>query len=72
MSLSADGQTIHCDGAGCDAAVRAPVALRSAPAPTVDGWLFVASRDRWSHYCPRCVRPYLRALASGAPLREGV
>ena len=70
--MSADGQTIHCDGAGCDSTARVPVALRSQPTPGVDGWLFVTSRDGWFHYCPRCTGAYLSALAPEASVASEV
>ena len=83
MSLAADKQHVICDGEGCKAVARLPVALRSLLAPNrvsdpqaVDGWLFVASGGCWRNYCPRCTPRYIASLSepvvdADGPAKEG-
>jgi hypothetical protein len=70
MSLTRDGQSIMCDGLGCDAMARVPVALRpmlarnaGQPPENVSGWLFVHSGSGRRHYCSRCHNRYFESLS---------
>ena len=79
MSLAANGQQIVCDGDGCMARARLPVALRRLLAQTDDlgpqtaeGWLFVASRSCGRHFCPYCAEKYLHALVETNPILESL
>ncbi|MEO7715601.1 MAG: hypothetical protein ABIY70_05330 [Capsulimonas sp.] len=72
MSVIDNGQRVNCDGQGCAATARVPVALRSVlgaatsdtERPSVYGWLYVIRAGRWSHYCPECNVAYLSSLAA--------
>jgi len=68
MSLSLNGQHVMCDGIGCLARADAPIALRSKlgharATEEIDGWLFVAKRGQWHHYCPNCLPLHLESLS---------
>jgi hypothetical protein len=59
MSLIRQGQSIRCDGKGCQAEASAPVALRSTlggerASNTTYGWLFVIRHSGNLHFCPNC------------------
>ena len=70
MSTAKDGRQIRCDGRGCSATARLPVALRPTlgagagePSSAVEGWLFVTREDGPpQHFCPRCARGRLTRL----------
>ncbi|MDQ2687833.1 MAG: hypothetical protein M3Y28_08210 [Armatimonadota bacterium] len=73
MSVTNDGQYVICDGAGCRAEARLPVALRpllsrppSSGEARIDGWLFVDGRTGRRHFCPRCAQQYLGGLAQSS------
>lgn len=72
MSISSDGQLIHCDGDECDAVVRLPVGLRSTltrerriAAEQPEGWLFAMRSGNSLHYCPACKAKYLTIVVNG-------
>ena len=71
MSRTADGTRIACDGDGCHATARLPVALRPFLSPDPDdsatGWFFVARNDAERHYCPDCAPRYLADAVSPRP-----
>ena len=62
MALDAKGQSIHCDGEGCEAETPVPVALRrtldsgTRKSEAAQGWLFVVSGDGCLHFCPHCAQ----------------
>ena len=75
MSIAKDGQYIVCDGEGCSASARLPVALRPTlvatlhdGTETVEGWLFVGVAGR--HFCPLCARRFLDALSEVADRQQ--
>jgi hypothetical protein len=79
MSLMKSGKWISCDGERCDAVVEAPIALRSVLSPSphrehaASRWLFVARKDSWRHFCPRCAPRHLHLLTGifAAPNAKG-
>lgn len=75
VSLTEDGRRIVCDGSGvdgsgCRATACPPVALLPALSlpgerQSAEGWLFVANREGWRHYCPLCAAKSLAGLSVG-------
>jgi hypothetical protein len=68
MSLSIDRQFILCDGPGCHARAKAPVALRrtlngSSGDPALSGWLYISRGADVRHYCAECKKTLLERLA---------
>jgi len=66
MSVTKDGQSIQCDGVGCNASVRLPVGLRPVltrerliDAEHAAGWLFASKSGSHLHYCPACKAAFL-------------
>ncbi len=64
MSVSVNGRHVTCDGAGCLEQADVPIALRpllsrDKATERINGWLFVARRGEWRHYCPACTALYL-------------
>jgi hypothetical protein len=70
MSAIGKGELIACDGPGCLATARAPIALRptlgkgSREQPEPIGWLYVIKDGSELHYCPDCAAT---ALAERSP-----
>lgn len=68
MGISCNGRYVLCDGEGCQAKARLPVALRpvlngdgTAAVERIEGWLFAVAGEQ-RHYCPSCVSQYLSNL----------
>ena len=78
VSVTQNGRLLKCDGAGCVATARVPVALRSVlgaagmTGSSVYGWLYVVREGQWSHYCPKCNTAYLSSLAASDCEKQSV
>jgi hypothetical protein len=76
MSLSTDRQFVVCDGPGCQARTKVPVALRrtlngGCSDPEVSGWLYITRGADVRHYCADCKRTFLERLTQpDVPMKQ--
>ena len=70
MTVLLGGRYVACEGVGCLARAEVPIALhpilggvRTSSSERIEGWLFVANRGVWHHYCHNCLPSYLASLA---------
>lgn len=69
MSLARNGKEMMCDGYGCHATARVPVALRPVLTHKMDqdgltpkGWLCVSTQGGGRHFCPSCAARFMLKL----------